>query len=68
MWQPRFHDRIIRDDVEHYFVERYVELNPLVWHLDANNANSTDASAGLLNTKLKEQYGLTDFDVEYLLE
>ncbi len=34
IWQAGFYDSIIRDDVSHYFMERYISLNPLVWLLE----------------------------------
>lgn len=30
-WQPRFHDRIIRDDKEFYFIQEYIINNPTNW-------------------------------------
>ncbi|MFZ5364875.1 MAG: transposase [Patescibacteria group bacterium] len=33
-WQPRFHDRIIRDEKELYNKQKYILNNPLKWELD----------------------------------
>lgn len=33
-WQSRFYDRIIRNEKELYIIRRYIEQNPLRWHLD----------------------------------
>jgi REP element-mobilizing transposase RayT len=33
-WQSRFYDRIIRNKIELYIIRRYIEQNPLRWHLD----------------------------------
>ncbi len=33
-WQPRFYDRIIRDEKELYNIRKYIELNPLKWTLE----------------------------------
>ncbi|MFC1613267.1 transposase [Patescibacteria group bacterium] len=36
-WQPRFHDRIIRNDNELNKIRQYIINNPLKWELDRNN-------------------------------
>lgn len=36
-WQPRFHDRIIRDEKEYNNVLQYIFDNPMKWELDRNN-------------------------------
>ena len=33
-WQPRFYDRIIRNEKELYNIRKYIEQNPLRWELD----------------------------------
>ncbi|MCL4547958.1 MAG: hypothetical protein M1495_05255 [Bacteroidetes bacterium] len=33
-WQPRFYDRIIRNEKELYNIRRYIKQNPLRWELD----------------------------------
>jgi putative transposase len=33
-WQPRFYDRIIRNEKELFNIRRYIEQNPLKWELD----------------------------------
>ncbi len=33
-WQPRFYDRIIRNEKELYNVRKYIELNPLKWEIE----------------------------------
>lgn len=30
-WQSRFHDRIIRDEKEYYFISEYIMNNPINW-------------------------------------
>jgi hypothetical protein len=30
-WQSRFHERVIRDDKEFYFIREYIINNPLNW-------------------------------------
>ncbi len=34
IWQSRFHDRIIRDEVELYFIREYIRSNPINWEND----------------------------------
>jgi REP element-mobilizing transposase RayT len=34
IWQSRFHDRIIRDEVELYFIREYIRNNPINWEND----------------------------------
>jgi putative transposase len=36
-WQPRYHDRIIRDDAELQRVRDYIDANPANWPADQNN-------------------------------
>ena len=36
-WQPRFHDRIIRNEKELDAIRRYISDNPAKWHLDKYN-------------------------------
>ncbi|MDP1614612.1 MAG: hypothetical protein Q8L68_02335, partial [Methylococcales bacterium] len=33
-WQPRFYDRIIRNERELNAIRNYIEQNPLRWELD----------------------------------
>ena len=39
-WQPRFHDRIIRNNNELNRIRRYIIDNPEKWELDRNNPNN----------------------------
>ncbi|MFB6307211.1 MAG: transposase [Flavobacteriales bacterium] len=34
VWQPRFHDHIIRNDIEYQFIARYIRNNPANWDED----------------------------------
>lgn len=36
-WQKSFYDRIIRNEKELLEIRKYIEENPLKWHLDKNN-------------------------------
>jgi putative transposase len=39
IWQPRFHDRILRDERELYNARMYIRNNPLQWAEDQENPN-----------------------------
>lgn len=36
-WQPRFHDHIIRNEIELNFIRQYIKNNPKNWDKDGNN-------------------------------
>jgi hypothetical protein len=35
-WQPRFYDRIIRNEKELYLIRKYIEENPFRWEIEKN--------------------------------
>jgi putative transposase len=37
VWQPRFHDRIIRNERELHSIRKYIQDNPMQWEEDRNN-------------------------------
>jgi REP element-mobilizing transposase RayT len=37
LWQRNYYERIIRNDDELARARRYIEENPMQWHLDAEN-------------------------------
>ena len=37
VWQPRYHDRIIRNQQEYIRIKKYIINNPLNWNKDKNN-------------------------------
>ena len=39
-WQPRFYDRIIRNEKELYKIRNYIEKNPLKWFLEKENSEN----------------------------
>jgi putative transposase len=41
-WQPRFYDRIIRNEKELYKIRRYIDLNPLRWELEKEQPENID--------------------------
>ena len=70
IWQSRFHDHIIRDDVDHFFVQQYIELNPLFWHLDVENPLVFDDEKNIeaLRAVLKSQLHFDHRAIEYLVQ
>jgi REP-associated tyrosine transposase len=44
VWQPRYHDRIIRDEQELFAVRTYIRNNPLEWVSDEYMSNDIDAA------------------------
>jgi REP element-mobilizing transposase RayT len=36
-WQPRFYDRIIRNEKELYKIRKYITENPLKWEIEKNS-------------------------------
>ena len=63
-----FYDRIIRDDTERFFIEQYIALNPLLWHLDWENQVSASVSHDECRAHLQRQYGLDERTADYLAE
>jgi putative transposase len=41
-WQPRFYDRIIRNEKELFKIRLYIEQNPLRWELEKNQPENLD--------------------------
>ena len=67
-WQRNYYDHIVRDDIDHFLVEQYIELNPILWSLDIDNPMSGGASIDDLREELKTRYGLTRFELERVIE
>jgi len=67
VWQSRFHDRIIRDDIERFFIELYIELNPLLWELDPENSTRRPFSADEIRRLLESQHGLAAPVIEWFI-
>jgi REP element-mobilizing transposase RayT len=64
-WQRSFYDRIIRDEVEHYFIRQYIELNPLMWEFGRKGEG---LSPNGLRSRLREEHGLSEAEVERVME
>jgi hypothetical protein len=41
-WQPRFHDHIVRDEIELNRIRLYIKQNPEKWQFDRENRNSAN--------------------------
>ena len=68
VFQRNYHDHIIRSDIDHFFIQQYIELNPLLWHLDSNNPDVHQIPIDELKRSLKERHGLDDYTVTYLID
>jgi hypothetical protein len=67
VWQPRFHDHIIRDAFDHFYIEQYIVLNPLMWQLDRENPNAEGMSMEALEAALRDVYGLDGRELDRIL-
>jgi len=59
LWQSRFYDHIIRDDLAMYFIRQYIELNPLFWQYDIKDPNGTSTTHEQFQNLLTRQHGIT---------
>jgi len=64
-WQRSFYDRVIRDEVEHYFIRQYIELNPLMWEFGRKEPG---LSPDELRSRLRKEHGLSGPEVERVME
>ena len=65
-WQRNYFEHIIRDDASHFFIQQYIELNPLLWHLDQDNLDVHDVPMQSLQHELAYRYGLRDNALAYV--
>jgi putative transposase len=66
-WQRNYHDRVICDEIERFFIEQYIELNPLLWTRDKENPCQPKPSETQFRTIL-EEYGLDGRVIEWLID
>lgn len=59
LWQSRFYDHIIRDDIELFMIHQYIKLNPLFWEYDIDNPNGSSISFEDFEKMLVEKYDIT---------
>ena len=67
-WQRNYYDHIIRDNIDLFLVEQYIELNPILWSLDIDNPMSREVSIDDLREELKTRHGLTGSGLERVIE
>lgn len=68
LWQSGFHDRIIRDDRAHYFMERYIRLNPLVAWFRENSERGGDTLEERIRTAVEQDPLLAEYNIEELCD
>ena len=66
--QRNYHDRIIRSDIEYYFVQMYIEMNPLLWSLHSDNPEVHGILMDELRYVLKEKHGLDEYAIRYFID
>lgn len=68
IWQRSFHDHIIRDEIDRFFIEQYIQLNPLMWHLDQHNPDARLVSDDELRNLLRQNHRLDSQAIERIIE
>jgi REP element-mobilizing transposase RayT len=68
LWQRNYFEHIIRDDVSSFFIQQYIELNPLLWHLDQDNLDVHDLPVESLKHELTNRYGLHENALAYIVQ
>jgi putative transposase len=68
IWQRSFHDHVIRDEIEQFFIEQYIELNPLMWYLDQENPDAGPASDDELRNLLQRKHGLDGQVIDRIIQ
>ncbi|MEK7671784.1 MAG: transposase [Bacteroidota bacterium] len=56
IWQTRFYDHIIRDNISLYFIQQYIELNPLMWEYSRWNPRGKKITLEQFENILKEKF------------
>jgi REP element-mobilizing transposase RayT len=68
IWQRDFYDHIIRGDVDHFFVEQYIERNPIMWELDADNPQVRKIPIETFRKILQKEHDLNGLQLEKLID
>jgi putative transposase len=68
IFQRSFYDHIIRDDVDQFFIEQYIELNPIMWELDGNNPKPRTMPIETFKKTLQREHGFNGFALERVIE
>ena len=68
LWQRNFYDHIIRDDISQFYVERYIEVNPLLWRLDVENPGIAGDETNLdaIRNALRDELHFDPASIEYI--
>jgi putative transposase len=67
VWQRNYHDHIIRNPTEYFFIKRYIRRNPILWFLDSDNPAVHAMSIEEPGCMLKDSHRLTQSEIGYLL-
>ncbi len=67
-WQRNYHDHIIRSDLERFYIERYIELNPLLWCIDPDNPVPHNTPIAEADRIVEQNLGLDEDATRYLLD
>ena len=68
VFQRNYFDHIIRDDIDKFFVEQYIEHNPVLWDCDVEHPGSGTLSIDEQRGKLMSRYGLSGYALEKIVE
>ena len=68
VFQRNYYDHIIRDDMDHFFVEQYIELNPIMWELDLHNLEADSMTIETLRRRLQDEFGLSGIALERIID
>ncbi len=68
VWQRNFYDHIIRDDISYYYIERYINLNTILWHTDSDNPGIHETPIEVLRRNLKDRHNLDEDALSYVVE
>ncbi len=60
IWQSRYYDHIIRDSISLYFIQQYIELNPLMWEYSRFNRRGKEISLDQFEAILRERFQIEE--------
>jgi len=64
LWQPRFHDHIIKNETELNNIRKYIDENPLRWDIDRNNLDNRD---GWINKIKSNPHQINNREIRHAL-
>ena len=67
-WQRNYYDHIIRSDIDKFFVEQYIETNPIMWELDSDNPKARSMPMEEFAKTLKEEHHLSEYSLQRVIE